>query len=111
MPTINIRRNNRQNTIGRNAKNANFYRLSLYILRGGKKPPKIAPSQTGKNSGKARRPTHEDEKKKGGHSGLRRTPPLEPIQQACPLFSKDAPIFSMQMVVSPFPYTRFSTER
>jgi hypothetical protein len=32
------------------------------------------------------RPTHEDEKKKGGHSGLPRTPPLEPIQQACPLF-------------------------
>jgi hypothetical protein len=51
MPTINIRRNNRQNNIGRNAKNGPFYRLSVYILRGGKKPSKIARSATGKNRG------------------------------------------------------------
>jgi lipid-A-disaccharide synthase len=47
-----IRQNNRQKPIGSPAQNGTFYRVCLYILRGGKKSPKIGLPPTGKNRGK-----------------------------------------------------------
>jgi hypothetical protein len=41
LPPKNTRQNNRQKSILRAAQNATFYRVCLYILRGGKNSPKI----------------------------------------------------------------------
>jgi hypothetical protein len=54
-PATSIRQNNRQKSFVRAAKYGTFYRVCLYILRGGKKSPKIAPLSTGKKRGN---PTH-----------------------------------------------------
>jgi hypothetical protein len=51
MPAVNNQRNNRQNAIGRNAKNGAFFPACQYILIGGKKPPKNNPLAAAKNRG------------------------------------------------------------